>query len=204
MLSFKEQIKRQTNFLIRSCELFDQGHYDEAIRIATTIRVLVHDTKQSTSLLTHLNAKSIKLCSTIGDADLSNVNLVFSTCGLYYVMILPGGKSIFKPTCHLKPQAKYKAIDVEDWVNQIILKNGEVATRKDIFLGAANTDGGAHVDSKPKKIYEKLAYGGGLGFTQKAVDGEIQEIPIENVQLVIFRQMAHEILISEEYQKLYL
>lgn len=52
------QLRRQLGFLERSCTTFDAGDADEAIRIAVTLRVLLHDTPQSTSLLTHLGIKS--------------------------------------------------------------------------------------------------------------------------------------------------
>ncbi len=54
---------KQLGFLRHSCESFDQGYNDEAIRIVTVLRVLMHDTTdrkgrpRSVSLLTHLGAK---------------------------------------------------------------------------------------------------------------------------------------------------
>jgi len=41
---FELQLDRQLNFLRRSCAAFDGGAFDEAVRIALTIRVLVHNT----------------------------------------------------------------------------------------------------------------------------------------------------------------
>lgn len=55
---FESQLLQQMRYLERSCRDFDSGAHDEAPRIATTIRVLVHDTPQSTSLLTHLGFKN--------------------------------------------------------------------------------------------------------------------------------------------------
>ena len=42
-----KQLVRQLGFLRHSCELFDRGNQDEAIRIATCIRVLLHDAKSN-------------------------------------------------------------------------------------------------------------------------------------------------------------
>jgi hypothetical protein len=62
---FKADLHRQFGFLKRSCESYDNGNLDEGIRIATVARVLIHDTRNSTSLLKHLGAQNIKLSSTV-------------------------------------------------------------------------------------------------------------------------------------------
>jgi len=59
-----QQLRRQLGYLERSAARYDSGQLDEGIRIATTIRVLVHDTRNSTSLLSHLGAKSIAFATT--------------------------------------------------------------------------------------------------------------------------------------------
>ncbi|MCK0439193.1 hypothetical protein MUG78_06870 [Gordonia alkaliphila] len=41
---FRRLLSSHIGFLKRSCWLFDQGHEDEALRIATSLRVLFHDT----------------------------------------------------------------------------------------------------------------------------------------------------------------
>lgn len=64
-VDFKRQLERQLGFLWRSCQAYDAGHIDEAVRIATVIRVLIHDTQASTSLLKHLDAQNILLSSTV-------------------------------------------------------------------------------------------------------------------------------------------
>jgi len=66
----------------RSCSSYDEGYEDEAVRIATTIRVLIHDTQQSTSMLTHLDAKGIRVWSSVPDIPLPEedieVGIMFS------------------------------------------------------------------------------------------------------------------------------
>lgn len=60
---FKERLADELAFPKTSCERFDAGDEREAIRIATVLRVLFHDTTDrkawplSVSLLSHLNAK---------------------------------------------------------------------------------------------------------------------------------------------------
>jgi hypothetical protein len=52
-----DKLKQQMRFLKTSCDIFDQGNTEEAIRLSTTIRILVHDTNKSNSLLNQLNKK---------------------------------------------------------------------------------------------------------------------------------------------------
>ena len=65
---YQQDLKKQLGFLQRSCQWYDEGEVDEAIRVAVPIRTIIHDTRNSTSLLTHLNAKGIKLWSSIKGA----------------------------------------------------------------------------------------------------------------------------------------
>jgi hypothetical protein len=53
----RAQLKDQLAFIARSANAFDAGATEEAKRIATAVRVLVHDTKASISLLRQLSLK---------------------------------------------------------------------------------------------------------------------------------------------------
>ncbi|MFC1908223.1 hypothetical protein ACFLWT_02340, partial [Chloroflexota bacterium] len=52
-------LKDQIAFMKISANSYDNGFEDEAKRLAVAIRILVHDTPQSTSLLTQLDKKGI-------------------------------------------------------------------------------------------------------------------------------------------------
>jgi hypothetical protein len=54
----KAALAEQVDFLRASAERFDAGHQHEAKRLALTIRVLLHDTASSKSLLEQLDLKS--------------------------------------------------------------------------------------------------------------------------------------------------
>jgi hypothetical protein len=68
MERFQKKLREQLGFLERSCQMYDEGHIEEAIRIAGTLRTLIHDTGKSTSLLKHMNATGIRLWSTTDSA----------------------------------------------------------------------------------------------------------------------------------------
>ena len=55
----KKHLKEQIYFLKRSSESFDNGYESEGKRLAVTLRVLLHDSNKSTSLLSQLNKKDI-------------------------------------------------------------------------------------------------------------------------------------------------
>jgi hypothetical protein len=75
-MDFKLQLKKQLKFLNSSCEAFDAGDMEEAIRIATCIRVLFHQTRESISLITHLGGADIKLLSTTIDVEPGTVQFI--------------------------------------------------------------------------------------------------------------------------------
>jgi len=67
--------------------------------------------------------------------------------------------------------------------------------------GAANNDGGAHVDDKLEPLYESLSQDGALG-TFEAFDeilNTLTKSDIANAHHVALRQMAHEVLHSPDF-----
>ncbi|MBW8327933.1 MAG: hypothetical protein K0M48_01830 [Thiobacillus sp.] len=191
------QLKKQLGFIERSCASFDAGFYDEAIRIAVSIRILIHDTKNSTSLLSHLGAKGMSLRTT---CPLIDDRVIMFSGGLCLTQVTvengqlkeAGYKPIFDSS---EPKNLYVAADV--WWNQTIYKiaEGDV-TRKHIVLGAANKDGGAHVDPLLTSEYEALSKGiWTIGHSSS--QGNL-EFPLPNSHLADLRQMGHELLTSPE------
>ena len=71
MTDFPTHLGRQLQFLHQSCASYDGGFFDEAIRMATVMRVLLHDTKHSTSLLKHLGFLPKGISSGVADYELS-------------------------------------------------------------------------------------------------------------------------------------
>jgi hypothetical protein len=83
-----EKLRQQLGFLERSADLFDGGAEDEAIRLAQIIRVLLHDTSASHSLLGQLGVKeTISYLDTSEPLDPANV---LSTAGLVEIRVESG------------------------------------------------------------------------------------------------------------------
>lgn len=53
-----EHLRETTEFMVRSCQAYDEGYEGEARRLAVSVRVLLHDTQASTSLLVQLRRKA--------------------------------------------------------------------------------------------------------------------------------------------------
>jgi hypothetical protein len=198
---FKAALAQQLRFIHRSCNLFDQGYYDEAIRIATHFRTIFHHgSGSSKSLLQHLGAyKNLELLSTV--TPVSESSLMGGGMGLIKTASDGNTRSVtFLPNLDQGPfQA---AMKYHDWWNQTVWvspaqTHDEEAirhTRKSIILTAVNKEGGAHVDAYVHSDYERLATGDNLAGT--FIDPSTTKIQIVAAHFVCLRQMGYEALHS--------
>lgn len=193
---YRDHLRRQISFLQRSAAAFDAGYVDEAVRIATTIRVLIHHTANSTSVLKHLNATTISLLSTCEGAS---TNALFYI-GLGMQQVRNDGGAIKATYAPLLDGPVKIYVPVSKWWDMIVyvLGSGERLSRKSIALTAANKDGGAHVDSSLTPEYAALSKEGAVGYLMSSVGGRINEQPFTDAHFVAVRQMAHELLNSPD------
>jgi hypothetical protein len=217
-IDFRKQLSRQITFLENSCCLYDKCQ-EEAIRIATCLRVMFHTTKSSTSLLTHLNAESSQLHSTVeaipGQRRWSPlVNMGF----------VVGLDSPFLATPRLDDGTHRRFISLDEWwcqENVLSASRKANGTRRDLVLWAANKDGGAHVDDFFPDGYQKVldSFGFSIKYVAEAIDvpesgdlkalatrlipeSEQKAIPLQGLHLATLRQIGHEVLNSPEILKL--
>ena len=196
---FKQQLRRQLGFLERSARDFDLGHRDEAIRIATVLRVIFHDTGASTSLLKQLNALTVLIRSKAPDRAAQNANFggrrivgEFSW-SLASITASPSGGS-FEPALNISN--KDRLISAQDWWPEVFAHlDGVDYTRRAVVLWAANKDGGAHVDSTLPADYERLKEAGAVGSLEF---GQGVKVEIEDAHFVFLRTMAFEVLNSPD------
>jgi hypothetical protein len=188
---FRAYLRQQLGFLKRSIESFDAGFRDEAMRMATVIRVLVHDTKQSTSLLTYLGVKATARLLTTSPLRPADEHTVFQI-GMG-IMRLGQGGSPYRPSF-----GKYgwALIPVEEWWTQTIhvFDGGKThVSRKTMVLGAANKQGGAHVDPKLSGEFKRLAEDGAFLHLVQVIDGVEVSQPTLDIHVTNLRDMAFEI-----------
>jgi hypothetical protein len=189
----RAHLLRQLGFLWRSCRSYDEGHLEEALRIATVIRVLIHDTPASTSLLKHLGAQNTLLSSTVS-SHTDAMPVWMSGMGRLRITATESAR-----IPNLDPAALQVQMPAREWWGQVVYIYGQVrATRKSLVLGAANKDGGAHVDTKLNKEYEALMLGGLHGWFHYSPknDGTFQ--PVMNEHFLYLRQMGFELLNSPD------
>ncbi|WP_100637764.1 hypothetical protein [Marinobacter salexigens] len=191
----ESQLEKQIQYLVRSAEAFDAGHQDEAPRIATTIRILLHESRRSRSLLGLLRVRGkIQILSTS--------TFDFKTDKTYGTCTLTGFETDSQGM-RVVPQydrvARSRPMPAHQWWNEVIFRMPQMDkyTRRDFVLFCANKDGGAHVDSHPEKF--KRIKDGNINFTGKK-DGE--EFKFTNILECAVRQMAYEILNSPDVQAL--
>lgn len=193
-MRYKEQLGRQLRFIERSSQSFDKGFLDEAIRIATAIRVLIHQTDRSDSLLHILGVRStVKILSSIMRPDVSiGVLCLFDGVS---TLTMDG----LEPNLDL---SQAKPVGVQFWWNEVAVVTGPeiIQTRKSIILTAANKDGGAHVDQVLTREYEDLMKGM-YSFTKRKGDAE-ECRDISDHQFFALRVFANELLNSPELQAL--
>lgn len=183
-------LEEQIDFLELSCASFDKGFTGEIKRLAVSVRVLVHDTNSSTSLLTLANRKTIGFLDTAYPYD--NENLL-SHSSLVQIHMTPQGA---KPKAYLDGALQPGLLPFEAWWNGIVLvdSNKNEFSRKDITLYLANKEGGAHVDHEIDERYHNLRNRNSLGWVTVLRDG--QQIAGEDHVPGTMRQIAHELIKS--------
>lgn len=202
---YLKHLKQQIGFIKRSCDSFDAGHTDEAIRIATSLRILFHNTGQSTSLMAHLAALDISLLSTVIDRDTEiadqGPNDKIVIFGGLFCILVDAETGVSLQAC-LDGGTK-ELVPITKWLNQIVCSTRSRirVTRRDIILGATNKDGGAHVDLNLSVPYQVASGESPIGFFIKK-PGAAAQNPLEKTHWVSLRQMGYEILNSPDVQSL--
>jgi hypothetical protein len=188
-----DQVRRQMNFITTSCNSYDEGLRAEAIRIATAARVLFHDTNRSRSLIRfHLQLPNLRLRSTA--VPVVGPNAHFPG----FIGMGPGNG--FTPYGDDSPRDEQ--VDLGTWWSKEpilkLSKSEELVTRKELVLAAANTDGGAHVDTRRAAEYERLEAGLNIQLDVGYKDGSRGRLTLRFANLAALRQIGHEILTSKE------
>lgn len=188
---FNESLKRQLEILWRSCRDFDAGHTNEAIQMAVILRVIFHTTNHSTSILSHLNATSIKLITACKELVQNISPKVCYEGGLLSASSKGWGPKLNRTTNYsLSPFKTW-------WDEEAVSANFEnVYTRKQIVLDTANKDDGAHVvPQKPKRL-ESLIEGPWTYITPGKENESNSRSSNHHFQYI--RQICYEVLHSDE------
>ena len=172
----RERFEEQRLFLSKSIKEFVSGDLAEAVRIAITIRVLVHETGSSKSLLGQLtpNYLDLKILDRAPVREETH-ELPHGTQSVV-VMSVPISVKMNAEGVFLNLDldvAAYQASILGKWWGRhsLILPGLGGFSRKEIVRGLADKEGGAHVDTDINPKYQQLLDSKSLqlGWNQEAV-----------------------------------
>lgn len=196
-------------FLQTSATQFDEGHTQEAKRLAISIRKLCHDTGNSHALLVQLGLlDKLKFVDTndpiapTPESEEDEESLeggtfmtitIFSSplAPLGYVPEQPPGYSAALGSTTRNPRLEFSA-----WWNAIVIHDsaGHALSRSDVVLTKANQDGGAHVDPAIRdRAYVAMSREQSMAsFSITRNDGTKQELKQDPLDFVT-RQVGYEL-----------
>lgn len=193
----RQHLEEQLQLLQLSADSFDEGIEAEAKRIAVSLRVLLHDTDKSVSLLSQLRAKNRKFLDTSFPFDEKNLSV---HSGLVAMTMGPSGGG-YAAMLDVTPGPPVER-DFDEWWSQCVFMDIQrrPISRKDLVLWVANQDGGAHVDASLNRSYADLSRHNSLGWTFS--DGT-KTTPFTGPERAALRQVCHEVLktLVPGYQK---
>lgn len=219
-----ESLDTSQALLLDHCAAFDQGKIYQALAIAVQIRVLVHDTKQSSALLSQLqvrdswqyydSARARQPMTVVDGKATLYTHIVWSSTGQPSAvsgetggLVVPGqyaGKDSW-----VAPLSASRHAEVafhEWWTTGCIDTTADLSTpqtfsRSQLVRVMANQAGGAHVDpSLPDKYTAFKATAMGLAVTSDRGDWTMGEPPngwrelTSDVAAHTMRQIGHEML----------
>lgn len=184
----KKHLEDQIRFLEASSNSYDAGFHGEAKRLAVSIRILLHDTRHSISLLGQLGMQAAQFHDTSTEDISDGVTTYAGLIGSYIGSKAVGGNYV--PHLDSNPSKK---VNFDTWWKSTIFVDTEKNnfSRKDLVLAVADQDGGAHVDPALGKKYAKLSRQNTLGRVYSKGGKWFQ---MEGSQFASIRQITHELL----------
>jgi hypothetical protein len=152
------KLREQMDLLHTSVTAFYNGHFAEALRIATSIRVLVHETGGSKPLLKLIRPDGLTLQI---PAYTEGARLGEDEVILFAVGIRLGPATSVAPAVDVH-SSHYSVTTVGAWWERPVFRfQSKVGTqltysRKRVVLILANREGGAHVDPNEDPDYVRL------------------------------------------------
>lgn len=187
-----EQLKRQVRLLCKSSKEYDLGDIDEALQVATRIRVLVHETPGSHSLLGQLGKSACMFYDSAtprhpkADGPYHGLAAVeLSTNSRFWIPLLSANEI---PIENTKP--------FNDWWEVVVLDDQDEIhfTRKEIVLAVCNQDGGAHVDPELDERYYRLEKSRDFAYT--FCENSEKVLPRAGAGFASVRQIGLEVMLA--------
>jgi hypothetical protein len=183
-------LEDQLDFLETSAKAFDEGKLGEAKRLALALRVLLHNTNHSYSLLHQL---SLEQKAFVGTASPYHDWNMAAYHGLLTLLVGSHGAS-YRARLDLGKYAR--EMPFQEWWKEVVIEdaNKRKLSRQELVLIAANQDGGGHVDPALDEMYDSLVRKNTLGW-QTFTEGPQNAKPIsDDPTRLTIRQIAFEVL----------
>jgi len=170
---YLEQLKIQSSFLRADLVRYEAGEKHFAIKMASTLRTIFHDTKSSKAILPFLAERNGIFIS------FKSKNPVIDSYVKLYVGFTIGIKKPLFNSPSLVDKIFY------DYWNELVYLEGSIQyTRKQLVLWAANKLGGVHVDPEIPNDLTHL------------VDGSVKLVSNKYGEETIINQVAYEMVLQ--------
>ncbi len=181
----------QRELLRNAAERYDAGSEVEAKNIAVRLRVLLHDTGMSHSLLGQLGVKErLPYLDTTNPEMPPEVPRLDGGLCMIHSRLGEGGFSRYVPAMrNMDPERSHPPQAFVDWWSEpVVLDNsGEPIRRRDFVLWLANEDGGAHVGKSVQASYADLQRGGLASFRPELGDDpKFKDLSSPSVRQIAF------------------
>jgi hypothetical protein len=169
------RLKEQMEFLRASLRAFYAGNFAESTRIATILRVLVHESGRSKPLLKQAQPNGLELPIIEHAGEWPGQEQIFS-----FAVSVRMGPSV-APAVDLG-SSHYSLSSVGAWWNRTVFTfQSRIGTqliyrRKRVVLILANKEGGAHVDANEDPDYVRLLTDLPLSFADYGVEIETPDL----------------------------
>ena len=194
----EDHLARQVEYLENSIKLYDTGFAGEVQRMAVVVRVLVHDTPNSTSLLQQLGLKHATFYDTSYPYDPRNLPGHHSLAMVQMQSDPTGGSVQYQPALDIASQIAWEPFT--KWWNEIVISDPQAPpqnrqmSRAKLVLTMANQDGGAHVDPEIDAFYADVQSANKFGWN--LAGGPDAGKPLLGIESTSMRQVAHEMIIT--------
>ena len=195
----EEKLAEQLNLLIDLGEMYDSGKHWAALPLAATLRLLLHDTRNSHALLGQLGElHNLEFCDTAHHRD--PANLIRSHEGLVSMAVIGGtpGWWYVPVLTNNEDRPDYPFVSFNSWWDLMVLQDsiGHSWTRRSLVLDIANREGGAHVDPVQSEAIRAVQVENSMGWVVKDSrgDGTFENRPFSPS----IRQIAWEVQLTLE------
>jgi hypothetical protein len=166
ILELVGEFESQLTFLRSHCRNFDDGQTIFYKEIASTLRILLHETNSQIPLIKHLELTKMPFINSGNVFNENNIMPFFALVWSETVFSDSGAITRFAPC--LNREISILGFN-HWWSDQIVLRDikRNTFTRKDLVTISANQDGGAHVDKKIATPYYEVSRKGTAGALKK-------------------------------------